>query len=215
MQQTTSIDWKFHLKMNSVMAVLMTINAAFVYYAADRVMTDGPSMFLLFGFEFLILIITMTSTFVQYVLHVIDGRQEEPWENKTLYIAFLGVIVGFLKLIVYLCFFFILVNFYTLPLHIIIDLRMTFHKFLESLHNLIQARKATTDLDRRFPNPTAEELASVDSTCIICRETMATNSAKMYVTVCCSGCAASARLAEPLRRHLPHHLLVPGAHSFA
>lgn len=101
------------------------------------------------GEQYLILTISITSTFIQYVLHTIDGRQDEPWENKSLYIAFLGVVAGFLKLIVYVCFFFILVNFYTLPLHIMIDLRHTFHKFLESLQNLIQARRATSDLDLR------------------------------------------------------------------
>lgn len=51
MQQTTTINWKFHLKMTGVMAVLTSVNIFFVAFAAKRILADGPSMHLLFGFE--------------------------------------------------------------------------------------------------------------------------------------------------------------------
>lgn len=65
-----------------------------------------------------------------------------------------------------------IVHYYGIPLHIIRDLYMTFRSFVLRVRDLIQYRRATNNMDQRYPNATLEELASSDRVCIICREEM-------------------------------------------
>jgi E3 ubiquitin-protein ligase synoviolin len=79
--------------------------------------------------------------------------------------------VDFLKLVVYLSFFFILLVFYGLPIHIMRDVFLTCRSFFKRLSDFIKYRTATRDMNERYPDATAEEIARED-TCIICREEM-------------------------------------------
>lgn len=72
-----------------------------------------------------------------------------------------------------------IVHYYGIPLHIIRDLYMTFRSFILRIRDLIQYRRATTNMDQRYPNATSEELASSDRVCIICREEMNTDAKKL------------------------------------
>lgn len=65
-----------------------------------------------------------------------------------------------------------IVHYYGIPLHIIRDLYMTFRSFVLRIRDLIQYRRATTNMDQRYPNATPVELAATDRVCIICREEM-------------------------------------------
>jgi E3 ubiquitin-protein ligase synoviolin len=92
------------------------------------------------------------------------------WESKGQWVLFLELITDFIKLGIYTAFFFILLAFYGLPIHIMRDLFMTARSFLKSLGALLRYRKALQDL-RVYPDATVEDLAR-DPTCIICREEM-------------------------------------------
>lgn len=76
----------------------------------------------------------------------------------------------FIKLGLYTAFFFVLLTFYGLPIHIIRDWFMTTKSFLKRLHALVRYRQALRHMDQ-YPDATAEELGRED-TCIICREEM-------------------------------------------
>ncbi|EDQ91088.1 uncharacterized protein MONBRDRAFT_24008 [Monosiga brevicollis MX1] len=171
MQQTPRLTWMFHTRMISVTIFLTAADAAFVYYAFYSVVNYGLSMQLLFGFEYLIQLVTILTTFCKYILFVIDLQHDEPWEARPIYMAYLDLLTDLVKLITYVLFFIMLVNFYALPLHIIRDVFMTFRSFLKRCHDLIRARRATANLEARYPNATPEELAS-DNLCTICREDM-------------------------------------------
>ena len=75
-----------------------------------------------------------------------------------------------IKLGIYVAFFFMLLRFYGLPIHIMRDLFMTTRDFLKRLNALLRYRRAIQEMNK-YPDATAEELAQ-ESTCIICREDM-------------------------------------------
>lgn len=97
-----------------------------------------------------------------------------------MYIFYLDLVIGisnlltldFFKLITYVLFFGIVVHYYGLPLHIIRDLYMTLRSFLGRVRDLIQYRRATANMNQKYPTATIAELTATDRTCIICREEM-------------------------------------------
>lgn len=61
--------------------------------------------------------------------------------------------------------------FYGMPIHIIRDVALTIRSFHKRIADFVRYRQATRDMNERYPDATAEEIARED-TCIICREDM-------------------------------------------
>ena len=93
------------------------------------------------------------------------------WEEKGRWVFYLDLVTDFLKLNVYLAFFTILLTFYGLPIHIIRDVFFTCRSFINRIKDFMRYRTATRDMNERYPDATAEEVAGAD-VCIICREEM-------------------------------------------
>ena len=79
--------------------------------------------------------------------------------------------LDFVKLAIYMTFFFILLTFYGLPIHIMRDLFVTARSFLKRLTAFLRYRQATQDMNARYEDASAEDIRRED-TCIICREEM-------------------------------------------
>ncbi|CAH0018295.1 unnamed protein product [Clonostachys rhizophaga] len=92
------------------------------------------------------------------------------WASKGEWVLWLDLITDMIKLGIYVAFFFMLLMFYGLPIHIIRDLFMTSRDFLKRLTALLRYRRAIQEMNR-YPDATEEELAQ-ENTCIICREEM-------------------------------------------
>ncbi|KAJ9142634.1 ERAD-associated E3 ubiquitin-protein ligase HRD1B [Pleurostoma richardsiae] len=92
------------------------------------------------------------------------------WESKGQWVLSLDLLSDFLKLGIYAAFFFVLLMFYGLPIHIMRDLFMTTRSFVKRLGALLRYRQALRDMNN-YPDATEEELSRED-TCIICREEM-------------------------------------------
>ncbi|KAF5011933.1 hypothetical protein FDECE_1972 [Fusarium decemcellulare] len=92
------------------------------------------------------------------------------WSYKGECVLWLDLICDMIKLGIYIAFFFMLLTFYGLPIHIMRDLFMTSRDFVKRLGALLRYRKAIQEMNR-YPDATQEELARED-TCIICREEM-------------------------------------------
>ncbi|KAK3953937.1 hypothetical protein QBC32DRAFT_337560 [Pseudoneurospora amorphoporcata] len=92
------------------------------------------------------------------------------WDAKGLYILSLDLVSDFLKLCIYTAFFFVLLTFYGLPIHIFRDWFMTTRSFIKRLNALLRYRQALRDMDQ-YADATEQDLAQ-DDTCIICREEM-------------------------------------------
>ncbi|CAG8764154.1 10139_t:CDS:2, partial [Gigaspora rosea] len=178
MEQSPVVPISFHVRIVSLMEILCAIDIYLVYHAVDVTLQNvtlknGPNMMIMFAFEYSILGATIISTLFKYILNVIDMRREEPWENKSIYVFYLELVTDFFKLITYLIFFAIILVFYGIPLHIIRDVYVTLRSFLQKCGDLIRYRRATRNMNERYPNATNDELERLsDRTCIICREEM-------------------------------------------
>ncbi|KAI9724813.1 MAG: hypothetical protein M1812_000089 [Candelaria pacifica] len=93
------------------------------------------------------------------------------WEEKGRWIFYLDLATDFLKLLVYISFFSILLMFYGLPIHIMRDLFITTRSFIKRINDFVRYRNATRDMNARYPDASAEEVAR-EEVCIICREEM-------------------------------------------
>ncbi|KAL4913839.1 hypothetical protein BDW62DRAFT_157330 [Aspergillus aurantiobrunneus] len=93
------------------------------------------------------------------------------WEEKGRWVFYLDLLTDFLKLTVYLTFFAILFTFYGLPIHILRDVVVTIRSFGRRIMDFVRYRNATRDMNERYPDATAEEVAR-EEVCIICREEM-------------------------------------------
>ncbi|KAJ4348248.1 E3 ubiquitin-protein ligase hrd1 [Didymosphaeria variabile] len=101
-----------------------------------------------------------------------DDDDEVPgWEEKGRWVFFLDLMTDAIKSVVYMVFFFLLLTFYGIPIHIVRDLFMTLRSFVKRLHDFYQYRNATRDMNARYPDATADELER-ENTCIVCREEM-------------------------------------------
>ncbi|RHZ88591.1 hypothetical protein Glove_22g103 [Diversispora epigaea] len=173
MEQSPAVPTSFHFRMISLMEILCITDVMFVRHAVNTTLRDGPNMMVMFAFEYSILGATIVSTVFKYILNIIDMRREEPWENKSIYVFYLELVTDFFKLITYLIFFTIILTYYGIPLHIIRDVYVTLRSFLQKCGHLVRYRRATRNMNERYPNATDEELEHLsDRTCIICREEM-------------------------------------------
>lgn len=92
------------------------------------------------------------------------------WSAKGEWVLWLDLLSDMIKLGIYVAFFFMLLTFYGLPIHIMRDLFMTSRDFVKRLGALLRYRKAIQEMNR-YPDATEQELSRED-TCIICREEM-------------------------------------------
>lgn len=115
---------------------------------------------------------------MKYVLHAIDLQSENPWENKAVYLLYGELVLGFIKVILYLLFFSIMIKVLTFPLFAIRPLYLTMRSFKKSLNDVIKSRRAIRNMNTLYPNATEEELQATDNVCIICREEMVVGSCK-------------------------------------
>lgn len=172
MEQGPPPTIRYHLKMLPTFLLLLAFDIYMLWTAVDRTLKRGPSAVIVFGFEYTILAAQMAATLVKYALHTIDLRDDQPWEDKSMLIFYLDLVVDFCKLVAYFVFFALVVHFYGLPLHIVRDLYFTLRSFIQRIRDLMRYRRATANMDTRYPDATAEELTASDGTCIICREEM-------------------------------------------
>lgn len=79
-------------------AVLLTIltlsDIYFVHDAYTTTMSKGPSVQLVFGFEYTLLIILVSNAAFKYLLHAIDVHSNTFWENKAVLLLYLEFFIG-------------------------------------------------------------------------------------------------------------------------
>ncbi|KAK5125097.1 hypothetical protein LTR85_000771 [Meristemomyces frigidus] len=92
------------------------------------------------------------------------------WEDKRRYLFALEVLTDFVKLVIYVVFFTVSITFNGLPMHIMRDVYMTFASFSKRVTDYVAYRKATSDMNTRYPDATTEEIRG--DACIVCREAM-------------------------------------------
>ena len=171
MESTQNTPFSKHIRLISLKLLLLSVDTAFVSVALHSIQTHGPSVWLLFGFEFLCLVVNIYAIFMRYILHLADLMTPGGWMNKETYVFYLELTAEVARVFVYVAFFFILFTYYGIPLHIFRDLYMSVKNLIRRINEFCQARNITSRMDELFPDATEEELAD-RPICIICREDM-------------------------------------------
>lgn len=67
----------------------------------------------------------MLNISMKYVLHFFDLYNENPWEDKAIYLLYTELIMGFLKICLYFIFIMIMMKIHTFPLFAIRPMYLT------------------------------------------------------------------------------------------
>ncbi|XP_038074892.1 E3 ubiquitin-protein ligase synoviolin B-like [Patiria miniata] len=179
MERSPVISWLFHLRVLGLLAVLGALDMIFMNYAYHSTLTKGASVQLVFGFEYAVLFTIIVNISFKYVLHTIDLQSENPWESKAVYMLYTDLIMSFVKVMLYTVFLAIMIKVHTFPLFAIRPMYLAMRSFKKAVNDVIMSRRAIRNMNTLYPDATAEDLASSDNVCIICREEMVTGCKKL------------------------------------
>jgi len=164
-----------HIRIVVMMGLLLAVDTIFISQHVATTMQKGPSMLLLFVFEYTIQIIRIVKAFGKYSFFMIDQALDNRWEQKGTYSFYMELLGDFLQLFVHIVFFLLIHSYYGLPIYIIKDLIDIFNSFSTKCREFIRYRQLTSNMNERFANPTEADITEGeggDPTCIICREEM-------------------------------------------
>ncbi|XP_047537281.1 E3 ubiquitin-protein ligase synoviolin [Vanessa atalanta] len=179
MERSPVIGWLFHIRILSLLMLLAQADLYFIHHAYAFTATKGPSVQLVFGFEYSILIIMIVNILIKYLLHAIDSRWEAPWESKAAVLLYTELAINFLKVLLYVGFVAVMVRIYTLPLFAFRPMYETMRSFKKAYNDVVLSRRAIRNMNTLYPDATAAELAAADNECIICREEMHSGAKKL------------------------------------
>lgn len=179
MERSPVISWLFHVRVLSLLLLLGALDLHFITHAYQSTVTKGASVQLVFGFEYAILITVVINIAIKYALHSVDLNSETPWDNKAVFLLYTELVMGLIKVILYVAFVAIMVRIYTLPLFAFRPMYYTIRNFKKAFSDVILSRRAIHNMNTLYPDATPEELIAADNVCIICREEMVTASKKL------------------------------------
>ncbi|KAK6182295.1 hypothetical protein SNE40_010009 [Patella caerulea] len=179
MERSPVISFLFHTRVLSLLVGLGAVDLYFINHAYYSTLLRGASVQLVFGFEYAILLTVVLMTFFKYLLHSVDLQSENPWEGKAVYLLYTELFMGLIRVILYVLFMFIMIKVHTFPLFAVRPMYLAMRAFKKALHDVIMSRRAIRNMNTLYPDATAEDLASSDNVCIICREEMDTNCKKL------------------------------------
>jgi len=172
MERSPLISFLFHVRALLLTALLSVLDLYFISHAYHNTLIKGPSVQLVFGFEYAVLLTAIAHVFVKYVLHAVDLSRDNPWENKAVYLLYTELILGGVKVVLYFLFLAIMIKVHTFPLFVIRPMYLTIREFKKALSDVVLSRRAIRNMNTLYPDATAEELSATDNVCIICREEM-------------------------------------------
>lgn len=179
MERSPVLTWLFHVRAVLLLMFLGMVDAVLVHVAYNTTMQSGASVQLVFGFEYAILLTIVVTIQMKYILHIVDLRSENPWDNKAVYLLYTELITGFIKSVLYICFMIIMIKVHTFPLFAIRPMYLTLRGFKKYISDVIMSRRAISNMNTLYPDATPEELQQGDNVCIICREEMTTGCKKL------------------------------------
>ncbi|EDW99262.1 E3 ubiquitin-protein ligase HRD1 [Drosophila yakuba] len=179
MERSPVLGWFFHIRVGSLLTVLGVLDYVLLIHAYNSTLVRGPTVQMVFGFEYAILLTVIASTAIKYVLHAAEMRTDTPWENKAVFLLYTELVIGFIKVVLYLLFVVIMAKIYALPMFVFRPMFFTLRNFRKALNDVIMSRRAIRNMNTLYPDATPEELRQSDNICIICREDMVNHSKKL------------------------------------
>lgn len=116
MERSPVIGWLFHIRVSSLLTILGLLDYFLIAYAYQSTVTKGATVQLVFGFEYAVLITMVINAAIKYILHAAELRSDTPWENKAVFLLYTELIIGFIRVVLYIIFVVLMVKIYTLPL---------------------------------------------------------------------------------------------------
>ncbi|CAI5450884.1 unnamed protein product [Caenorhabditis angaria] len=176
MERSPIITIKFHLRMMAILGCLGFVDSYLVSHAYFTTLSKGASSQIIFGFEYAILMTLIVHITIKYILHMHDLRTEQSWDNKAVYLLYAELFINFIRCILYGIFAIVMLRVHTLPFFWV----RPFYQAIRALHkafsDVVLSRRAIQAMNTQFPLVSAEELTTIDTTCIICREEMTADS---------------------------------------
>eukprot|EP00099_Drosophila_melanogaster_P010381 NP_001263152.1 septin interacting protein 3, isoform B [Drosophila melanogaster] len=179
MERSPVLGWLFHIRVGSLLTVLGILDYVLLIHAYNSTLVRGPTVQLVFGFEYAILLTVIASTAIKYVLHAAEMRTDTPWENKAVFLLYTELVIGLIKVVLYILFVVIMAKIYALPMFVFRPMFFTIRNFRKALNDVIMSRRAIRNMNTLYPDATPEELRQSDNICIICREDMVNHSKKL------------------------------------
>lgn len=173
MERSPNISLCFHIRVVSLLLLLSSLDFLNVHMAYQSTLAKGASVQLVFGFEYAILLTVATNVFIKYALHLLDLQRDNPWDEKAVYLLYTELLMGFVKVILYLTFISIMMKIHTFPLFAIRPMYLSMRAFKKALNDVVQSRRAIRNMNELYQDATVADLEAVsDNVCIICREEM-------------------------------------------
>ena len=168
--QTSTLQ---HWRLAALMFWLGVVDLVALGGCAAMCLKHGPSVLLLFGFEFAILGAGLGADACKYLLYAIEQRRYDgTWPPKAQYAFFVDFIAEVLRFAAYVVFFSIVFAYYGVPLHIVRELWASYVQLRQRLQAFKKYRALTANMDERFPPATEDEIREAGGICIICRDDM-------------------------------------------
>ena len=104
MERSPVITWLFHVRVGTLLALLLFVDLTMFQYAYSQTISKGASVQLVFGFEYALLITVVLNINIKYILHTIDLQRDNPWDNKPVFLLYTELVIGLLK-VNYMIFF--------------------------------------------------------------------------------------------------------------
>ncbi|KAJ1735756.1 E3 ubiquitin-protein ligase hrd1 [Coemansia sp. Benny D160-2] len=146
MEQQTGLTALFLVRTVSLSFILASVDFIMVMYAIENTKRYGPTMLVVFGFEFALLLVRFMSTWAKLILNTVDILRGGEWEEKQAYVFYVDFVDDLAKLVVYVRFFFVLMKFYGMPIHILRELYITARSLINRCGDWIRYRKAMQNM---------------------------------------------------------------------
>ena len=178
-EQSSRLPDNYHVRMAGCLAFLFFIDFVCFSVCIYQLSMNGPSMAILFASDFAIMLIGVISTACKYALAVYEQEKRREQDNfevsiggvdRSTLIFYFDFVVDLAKLTIYLSFFSTIIALYGLPLHLFRELYMAVASFVKRISDVIKYRRATQNMNSKYPDAKQEDLERVHSLCIICRE---------------------------------------------
>jgi E3 ubiquitin-protein ligase synoviolin len=171
-EETPNQTRQQRIRLSCLLFLLAVCDLSFLIFSIHQVVFRESSLFVLFAFEFGILLISQLFAAMKYTLVLVDISYGGQWEPRTVLMFWSEIISDLLQLCAYMSFFTYIHMVYALPLHIVRDMYITVRRLQKHYTEYLRYKQVIKTMNQRFPDATVEELDRMDRTCIICREDM-------------------------------------------
>lgn len=169
-ERSTFLSKLFHIRIIAVFLILGAIDVSFIVYASKTILKRGPSIQVVFGFEYCILLIMLLDNIIKYIMYLHGLFEYSTAEARAETQMYVSVVMSSLKVLMYSSFFFSMLHIFTLPLFAMRPMYSALKALKKSVTNVLKTRRALRYLNEFYPDATPADLANHDSSCIICRE---------------------------------------------